>query len=171
MNLEEEEYREKLEGGLNKALLITTVNMILSWVFFGTGFYCITEREKTDFLSLLLCLVGFILSIACTSITQQKVINLTKTLNPEKNGSVYDLKFHKKWMDSCDEAERFYIYKCCYASYNATQVVCLILIVIIVLAGMIFPIGVLPLICVCIIWGVSSIVYGVTAMKVERMKE
>lgn len=171
MDLEDEENRDRLEHGLNSALLIASVNTVLSWVFFGMGFYCMIERAERNLLSLLLCMTGFILSTACTSVTQQKIVNLEKELNPEKNGSVYDLQFHKKWMKSCDEAERFYIYKCAFASYKVTQITCMVLSVILVLIGMIFPIGILPLISVCIIWGVSTISYSVVAMKVEKMKE
>ena len=43
---------------------------------------------------------------------------LTKELNPEKKGSVYDVKFVDKWEDSCDEAEKILIYKCAYKTYN-----------------------------------------------------
>ncbi|MDY4515087.1 MAG: DUF3169 family protein [Lachnospiraceae bacterium] len=38
--------------------------------------------------------------------------------NPEKTASVYDTKFQKKWMDSCDEAEKILIRE---ATIQATE--------------------------------------------------
>lgn len=46
---------------------------------------------------------------------------------PEKKTSVYDLKFQKKWMDSCDEAEKILIGKCAYKAFGKTNLTCVIL--------------------------------------------
>lgn len=48
----------------------------------------------------------FLLSCACVIFAQQKAVDLERRMNPEKHGSVYDAKFQKKWLDSCDESER-----------------------------------------------------------------
>ena len=173
-DINDEAVHDRVEKGLTVSLLLTNINMLLSYILFGVAFYCVVLKEDLNnlgILSLIMALTGFILQSACTSINQQKIVNLEKEMNPEKNGSVYDLQFHKKWMDSCDEAERFYTYKCTFVAYRTTQIVCMALSVILVLLGMVFPIGLLPLICVIIIWGVSSIVYTVTCMKVEKMAE
>lgn len=171
-DMNDETVHDRVEKGLNISLLLTSINMLLSYVLFGIAFYCVVLREDDlSIPSLIMALAGFLLQSACTSVNQQKIVNLEKEMNPEKNGSVYDFQFHKKWMDSCDEAERFYAYKCAFIAQRTTQVVCMVLSVILVVLGMVFPIGLLPLICVIIIWGVSSIVYTVTCMKVEQMLE
>ena len=51
-------------------------------------------------------LAAFLADLLVPMVLQQKLIDLTKRLYPEKKGSVYDPKFQKKWYDSCDEAER-----------------------------------------------------------------
>ena len=35
-----------------------------------------------------------------TVIAQNRIVNFTKEINPEKKGSVYDLKFQKTWIAS-----------------------------------------------------------------------
>ena len=49
---------------------------------------------------------AFLFILTGSTIFQQKLVDTTKRLNPEKHGSVYDTKFHEKWLASCDEAER-----------------------------------------------------------------
>lgn len=58
---------------------------------------------------------------------QQKCVDSAKKTNPEKTVSVYDIKFQKKWMDSCDEAEKIMIGKCAFRASTVTNTVCLIL--------------------------------------------
>ena len=54
----------------------------------------------------------------CWSVLQQKIVDLERRINPEKRGSVYDMKFQKTWMDSCDEAERAQIGQACYTGLH-----------------------------------------------------
>ena len=47
-------------------------------------------------------------------IIQQKCVDTVKQINLEKKASVYDIRFEKKWIDDCDEAEKIIIGKCAY---------------------------------------------------------
>lgn len=163
-NMSEEEYN-KLDSLLSINLLLTSTENILSWILFGIGFYGVTFKEDAN-LSIILCLSGFMISFICNTILQQKIVNLTKELNPEKQGSVYDIKFNKKWLASCDEAEQYLIYKCSYKAYQVTTITCLILTLLLAGLGMIFPIGILPILCVCLIWAIHTITYIVASMKI-----
>ena len=49
---------------------------------------------------------------------QQMTVDFQKIMNPEKQGSVYDLRFQKKWEESCDELEKFTIYRSAYKAYS-----------------------------------------------------
>lgn len=53
-----------------------------------------------------LAIVTFLIILAEGIIIQQKAVDINKIMYPEKTASVYDLKFQKKWVDSCDEAEK-----------------------------------------------------------------
>ena len=50
-----------------------------------------------------LFLVSVVMIWWCTS---RRWWTLTRRINPEKQGSVYDTKFFEKWVDSCDESEQ-----------------------------------------------------------------
>ncbi len=91
-------------------------------------------------------------------------------MNPEKRGSVYDMKFQKKWMDSCDEAERRQIGQACYAAYRVTGNLCIGLWLALMILGFVYDIGILPLFSVMLIWGVMQVSYVLASMKLEHGK-
>ena len=74
-------------------------------------------------------------------ILQQKCVDSAKKTNPEKTASVYDTKFHKKWMDSCDEAEKIMLGKCAFKAYAATNAVCTVLSIVLAICALILGIG------------------------------
>ena len=111
---------------------------------------------------------AFLAHFAVCVVLQQKLVDLTKTLNPEKHGSVYDTKFQKKWLDSCDEAERAVIGQCAYKAYQAVSQACLALWLVFLLGGMFFDWGFLPVLAVCVIWGVGQSVYSYWCLKLGR---
>ena len=113
-------------------------------------------------------LAGFLADLFAPMIVQQKLVDLTKRLNPEKRGSVYDTKFQKKWYDSCDEAERAVIGRCAFQAYQAMCWTCMALWVVFALGGMFFSWGFLPAMAVCIVWGVGQSVYSWTCLKLDR---
>ena len=111
---------------------------------------------------------AFLAHFAVCVVLQQKLVDLTKRLNPEKHGSVYDTKFRKKWLDSCDEAERAVIGQCAYKAYQAVSQACLALWLVFLLGGMFFDWGFLPVLAVCVIWGVGQSVYSYWCLKLGR---
>ena len=109
-------------------------------------------------------MAGFVVCV----VLQQKLVDLCKRLNPEKQGSIYDTKFQKKWFESCDEAERLIIGQCAMKAYQAMARVCLGLWLVFVLGGMFFDWGFLPSLAVCIIWGTGQTVYAWHAAKLGK---
>lgn len=94
-----------------------------------------------------------------TVIIQQKCVDAAKKTNPEKTVSVYDTKFQKKWIDSCDEAERLMIGKCAFKAFAATNTVCSVLSIMLAVCALTFGTGFLPSLVVCVIWIVNQSVY------------
>lgn len=74
-------------------------------------------------------------------IIQQKCVDTAKQTNPEKKASVYDMRFQKKWMEDCDEAEKIMIGKCAFKAYSATNVVCTVLAIVLAVCALLFDIG------------------------------
>jgi len=77
-------------------------------------------------------------------------------------------KFQKKWMESCDEAEKFMIGKCAFKAYAATNTVCTILSIVLAVCALVFGIGFLPSLVVCLIWIVNQSVYCKEALKYSK---
>ena len=111
---------------------------------------------------------SFLAALFASIVLQQKLVDLAKQLNPEKEGSVYDTRFQKKWFESCDEAERAIIGQCAFKAYQAMCRVCLVLWAVFALGGIFFSWGFLPAMAVCIVWGVGQSVYSWTCLKLDR---
>ena len=77
------------------------------------------------------------------------------------------MQFQKKWFESCDEAEKLIIGQCAYKAYSAATKVCGALWLIFSLSALFLNTGLLPILTVCIIWGVSQCVYSYWAVKLS----
>ena len=82
--------------------------------------------------------------------------------------SVYDTHFRKKWLDSCDEAEKIMIGQCAYKAYIAGNQVCHALAAILAISALVFGTGALPSLAVCAVWMVMQCVYSREAMRLSR---
>ena len=99
--------------------------------------------------------------IVAASVIQQKGVNLSKEINPEKKGSVYDIKFQDKWMENCDEAERYTVYKCSFKTFKTMQIVGIVLWLVCLLGQMFLKTGVFATIIVTVYLIVQTSVYSV----------
>lgn len=102
---------------------------------------------------------------------QKKCIDLTKQLNPEKKGNIFDKNFSKEWLASCDEAQQLMIYKASYAAYKSAGGACQILWLVTIIGMMSFGTGLLPVFCVSAIMLIMQISYFMEAKKLERGKK
>ena len=162
---EQEEMIDNIEEKLSYVLLFTSVNLILGFFFFGAGMALLSEDSYTK---VILFLVGFIVCVVSTILIQNKVVNLEKEINPFLNGSVYDFKFSKKWIDSCDEAIKLNIYKSSFKAHKSVTNTCLILWIICVIGYDFFDFGIMPLVMVTIIWLVQTVSYCRESIKCSK---
>lgn len=90
---EDEDVMQQAEERLSWTLLLDSLTVIVSFFFFNAG----TEKlpQGSDGNTVLL-LVVFLVVIALAILLQQKTVDLTKKMNPEKRGSVYDMKFQER---------------------------------------------------------------------------
>lgn len=154
---EDEETYEKIDQSMSRILIIANLAFILSYFFFAAGFeYCIKTATAVE----MICYFGgFILSLAGNIIIQQKVVNIYKELNPEKQGSVYAMDFAKQWEKSCDEAEKMQIYKAAFGAYNVSGTVFMVLWLFCILGNQIWHFGIMPATIVTVMWLVQFISY------------
>ena len=144
---EDEQLAEGIEITLSYVLLVTALATILDFFFLSAAFL-----SDTPLITALL----FLASVVLVVLLQQRAVDLTRRMNPEKRGSVYDMKFQKKWMDSCDEAERAQIGQASYQAVQAANIVCLVLWVVFTVLNFSFDIGLLPSLGVVGVLGVPQ---------------
>lgn len=165
---EDEEVMNKIEIKLGYGLMITSVVLILGYMFFAISFGKMEMNGDLPTAEMICFFFGFIILMAFTLIAQKKIVNFEKEMNPEKRGSVFDMKFQKKWSDSCDEAEMLQIYKAALASYKSTNMVCMIAWMFCIFGIGIWDFGYVPVIMVTIIWLTSTVSYCLEAVKLSK---
>lgn len=158
---EDEALAEGIETTLSYVLLFTALATVVDFFFLSAVFLCDAVMVTT---------VLFLVSIVLIVLLQQKAVDLTRRMNPEKQGSVYDVKFQKKWMDSCDEAERAQIGQAAYQAFRVATGTCLVLWVVLTVLNFSFDIGLLPVLMVLIIYGVLQVTYCLTTIKLTRSR-
>ena len=166
---ENEETSDTIDNKLSIVIWISAA-LILSYFLiaasYSGGFS--TFENQNSMVSFVVGIVGFFAILIEAVIIQQKCVDAAKKTNPEKTASVYDTKFQKKWMDSCDEAEKIMIGKCAFKAYSATNTVCSALAIVLAVCALVFEIGFLPSLVVCIIWIVNQSVYCKEALRYSK---
>ena len=116
---EDETAPDQADQRLNIVLLCSSLAMILDFLFLGMG-VLYTEGVATAAVTVAEMLV----SCALVVLAQQKTVDLTRRMNPEKQVSAYDSKFQEKWYEVCDEAERAQIGRASYRAFRAVNRFC-----------------------------------------------
>ncbi|MCR4930559.1 MAG: DUF3169 family protein [Lachnospiraceae bacterium] len=97
---------------------------------------------------------------------QKKIVDFEKIMNPEKKGSLYDFGFGKKWYEGFDEAERKQVGIASYKAFVIVSKTCIGMIAVLIFLGMIADITIIPLLCVCALWAVQVIAFGIESKRV-----
>lgn len=167
---EDEELADIIDGKISTAMWISSAALVISYFLiaasYSAGFAAFDSRPGTY--AVFAGIVGFLAIMVETIVIQQKCVDAAKHTNPVKDVSVYDMKFQKKWVDSCDEAEKIMIGKCAYKAYTATGSVCAVLAIVLAVCALVFGIGFLPSLVVCLIWLVNLSVYCREAMRCSK---
>lgn len=161
---EDEEPIDAAEQKLSWAMLMSALAMLADFFFLSV----LVIYDVGGLLPTLGHLGLFLVSVAVIVVLQQKVVDLEKQINPEKRGSVYDFKFQKKWMESCDESEQRQIGQASYKAYQAVTHVCLWTWVALLIIHYAFDTGLLPMVPVLVIFGVMQITYTLESIRLSR---
>ena len=162
---EDDDAMDRADEKLNWALLIAAAQLVLDMFFFG-----VAENGGSP-LGGIVGFVSFIVSVFLLVFAQQKLVDLTRKMNPEKQGSIYDTKFRKKWFESCDEAERNQIGQAAYKAYNVVSTACPILWGVLLLLSYAFNFSLLmPTFIVCFIWLLLQVSYCLEAIRLGKRK-
>lgn len=167
---EEESTSDAVDRKLSVAMWIISAVFIISYFLIaasysgGLAIFDDTERTVVFFVGIVAFLVVLIEAI----VLQQKCVDTVKQINPEKKASVCDMRFQKKWMDDCDEAEKMMIGKCAFKAYAVTNKVCAVLSIVLAVCALMCDIGFLPSLTVCLVWIVNTSVYCKQAMRYSK---
>ena len=169
---EDEAVSEKAEEKISLVMWISGAGQIVAYFLvcaaYAAGFSLLDGDTPKGLLPLCLGIAGLLAVMFENLRFQQKSVDLTKRLYPEKTASVYDVRFRKKWMDSCDEAEKIMIGKCAYKAYIAGNNTCAALAGLLAISALVFNTGFFPSLVVCAIWLVMQCVYCKESMKLSK---
>ena len=167
---ENEEISDTVDNKLSITIWLTSAALIISYFLIAASYSnsFATFKNKNSSLLFIASIAAFLAIMIEAVIIQQKCVDTVKKTNPEKTASVYDLKFQKKWMDSCDEAEKIIIGKCAFKAYTATNTVCTVLSIVLAICALIFGTGFLPSLVVCLIWITSQSVYCKESLRYSK---
>lgn len=167
---EDEELYNTIDQKLSVVLWLASAAFILA-SFLITATYSVGMEgidNANGFVFFFISIAAFFAIMVEATVFQQKCVDTTKQLNPEKKASVYDMHFQKKWMADCDEAEKIIIGKCAFKAYSATNIVCAVCAVVLAVCALTFNIGFLPSLIVCLIWMVNLSVYSCEALRCSK---
>lgn len=164
---EDEEVYTIIDRRLSLVLWILNSFLILSFFLMAAAYSGGTDIFESGYMTALffITVVSVFVVIFEMLIIGQKCVDSAKRINPEKKASFYDMKFQKKWMEDCDEAEKIMIGKCAFKAYSATNRVCAVSAGVLAGCALIFKIGFLPSLAVCLIWLVNRSVYCREAIR------
>ncbi len=157
-NTDEDGY-ERLEKRLELASIINEVAMICTLACFGI--MIATENVVNIHLLSIVLLLCYVVNAVLVSRAIRKI-------NPEKQTSVLELDYHKKYMQTMDEAEREQIGRAAMRSFFGIRTALLIFWVLTIILSMVIDIGVYPIIMVSIIWFVHYLSFVTVGNKKER---
>lgn len=169
-NGEDEAVLDILERKLDVPLIYTSVAYVFNMALFPICVWLSFKMDETlKWMNVVFPMTTalFIAGLVWITVMQNAIITFVKVLNPEKRGSVFEVDFQKKWMNSCDEGQKFVVYKSSYVAYRVTAIVCMALWVISFVALCAFDTGIFPILYVCIIYMTLIVSYGIAAMKLE----
>ena len=164
----DEDLLSKIEEKLSYPLLFSGIAQAVGYGFFPTIMWM---GDQADIDKMLLSAAGFvsavmfILTFVWVLTLQHYIVKFLKLVNPEKKGSIFETDFNKKWLNSCDEAQKMQVYRAGFVAYNA-GIKCCVALWILSLVGMTaLDTGVLPVIMTSIFLLVLTVSYCVECIK------
>ena len=168
----DETVYEQVDHILSYPILYGNIAMIVNLFLFSASM-ALGDRVE-DWKGAIVALVGlvtFVFGMVWIVVVQNQTVKLVKRLNPEKRGTIFQMNFQKTWMSSCDELEKLRIYQAGFQAYRVMGGVCLGLWLVTFLSQLFFGTGVLPVLCVCLIYLAGVLTYTLTAMRLEHPKQ
>jgi len=154
---------DQIDRQLGFLLPFITVAMIFGFCLFGVT---VTNSLEGGFN--ILGLIIFLANTAFTLTMTVLTIKLSKVLYPEKRGNPLDFNFDKEWLKSCDEAEKFVVYKASYRCYQMMNFVYCGVVTFCLLISIAINIGIFPYLLIGFLWITQTLIYSITANRFQH---
>lgn len=164
---EEEAAADRIEHLLSWSVSLVGLLQPISFFFFSAAMGAAYTMNYNAGL-LLSVTVELLVETGLVFWLQKAAVELIRIMNPEKQGSVYELDFQKKWVNSCDENEMRKIGMASYQSFRATNIVCMALWLLLTILQGTFHTGILPVAVVILIWLVNMGSYFLACIRQEK---
>ena len=162
---EDDTLPETIEAMLEKLLLLQNITGPLAYLAFTLDGAYDHELRRSSVVILFFAVYLFLL------VWQQKqVVDFNRLMNPEKQGSLYDLNFQTKWVASCDEAEKKRMGEAALSTFHVMSIVYVVTWVAMLFMGKLFGFGIMPAIVTIVLWGIHTTVFQVKGILLNRHK-
>ncbi len=165
-----ETFFDEAERKMSFSMAVLSVGTVVGMMFFGISMSQAERQVDQRGTLYMISIAVFLLGNFISTRLSQLQIDMVKRMNPSKRGSVYDLNFHKKWEESCDEAEKLVIYRSSYKAFRGTCLACSSGWVVLSIGSFIFDYGPLPVIVISAVWMSMIIIYYRESIRLEHGK-
>ena len=163
------DYQEEKTGAIG--INISIIAMVCSFIFlsfgYSTDYIKSSESARSGFLYT--CIVFCICGIY-EGFWQVRYVKAIRIAHPYMEGDPSDRNFQKKWLESCDEAEREMIYRSSYKTYMTLNKFIPVLLVVTMICHLFFQTGILAVFAVAAIWLLVSLTYTGSCVSSKKKK-
>ncbi len=159
---EDEEVSEKIDGLLGILMMVQNITMPLGFLAFSVAFVVMEPGFRMMILA-----AEMLVFLAVGMYFQKRTVDFTRTMNPEKQGSVFDMNFCKKWQGSCDEAEKKLMGEAAMTVFLTMNKIYAVVWAVEIFLHIIFHVGMMPMAVTLGLWLVSQLIYQWKVMKLS----
>lgn len=154
-----DEIEIKARRLMDMTLTINMTYMFSNFIMIGISF-----NEKIEIKEMIIGLLIFIFSLVSIVIIEFKSVRVIQNSDSRLKGDPSRLSFQKDYLESCDEAEKFRIYKSTYKSFQITKIVAFLSLVIATMGNMMLDTGILAIVLTAMISLTLILSYSADAM-------
>lgn len=167
---EEEEcdmWEYQLEKTSAAGTVVNTISQILCILVLANGYSLKYISDGHAKQTLALCGI-FLLCYFYDGLWQVRMVKNIQQIYPKMKGDPSSRKFQQQWLESCDEAEKEYIYQSAYKCYQQMGKWIPFLLLVAMLGELMFHTGIFAIIMVAAIWLLVTISYTGSCVKLKQ---
>ena len=167
-SVEDEEQQEQMDFRFD---FWTSVTMLSSSVFMFLGLVVLGFLSHANSrLNQAWMLIPFLVLVLSSAGYQIAVVKQIQSKDPMKKGDPADFSFHRKWLASCDEAEREIAYQASYKTFMLMQIVIMVATLLALLGELYYATGVFAIMLMGGLYVLMNIAYVIYSLRIQKSK-